>query len=318
MKFYHCFYTDLPDQFVEANANRLIKWVSGWNDKNRYYRRHVILDNVALNISGDARKDDYPTIAANSTALLNRWLTRKGHLYNGRYWESLTEDQCSPARIASGGSGGMSGPTFTDLAGLYSIPLGAVFYPTGGRTSRRIVTQLPQGTWRLLNAGDFESAPKPPLRRDAIIAGEIIGYRCWRIENNLLSSVYQSDIWLPRQVLEGREIGEWNSRGIHAWKDKGSKEYHDYIRGYLNPEYDPYTRMMIYGNLSTEQDKPAMLTGTVFLWGDVVEHERGYRAEFARVRSLDWLYPDAEMMGREQEVLDELRQRYGVENANPI
>jgi hypothetical protein len=55
-----------------------------------------------------------------------------------------------------------------------------------------------------------------------------------------------------------------------------------------------------------------MVTGTVFLWGDVVEHERGWRAEFARVRSLDWLYPDETMMGREQEALDNLRRLYGV------
>jgi hypothetical protein len=53
-----------------------------------------------------------------------------------------------------------------------------------------------------------------------------------------------------------------------------------------------------------------MCTGTVFLWGDVVEHERGYRAEFARVRSIDWLYPDETMMGREAEVLGSLRRAY--------
>jgi hypothetical protein len=55
-----------------------------------------------------------------------------------------------------------------------------------------------------------------------------------------------------------------------------------------------------------------MVTGTVFLWGDVVEHERGWRAEFARVRSLDWLYPDETMMGREQEALADLRATYSL------
>lgn len=55
-----------------------------------------------------------------------------------------------------------------------------------------------------------------------------------------------------------------------------------------------------------------MCTGTVLLWGDIVEHERGYRAEFAKVRSIDWLYPDVDMMGREAIVLNDLRRTYGV------
>lgn len=160
----------------------------------------------------------------------------------------------------------------------------------------------------------MEERVKPALKRDGMVAGEIIGYRCWRIENGLLRSVYQSDVWKPGEILEGRELGDWDSRGIHAWKDGGSKHYHDYIRSYLNRENDPFTRYFMWGRDTDEkvESKPAMVTGTVFLWGDVVEHERGYRAEYARVRSLDWLYPDETMMGREQQALEELRRRYAV------
>jgi hypothetical protein len=159
--------------------------------------------------------------------------------------------------------------------------------------------------------GKFE---KPALKRDGIVAGEIIGYRCWRIENGLLRSVYQSDVWQPGQILEGRELGDWDQRGIHAWKDSGSEQYHDYIRSYLNQGSDPFTAMILWGKTSARgvEARPAMVTGTVFLWGDVVEHERGYRAEYARVRSLDWLYPDADMMGREQQALDTLRRAYAL------
>jgi hypothetical protein len=158
---------------------------------------------------------------------------------------------------------------------------------------------------------------KPALKRDGVVAGEIVGYRCWRIENGLLRSVYQSDVWRPGEILEGRELGDWDSRGIHAWKDGGSKHYHDYIRSYLNRESDPITMMMMWGRDTQERAemRPAMVTGTAFLWGDVVEHERGYRAEYARVRSLDWLYPDASMMGREQQALEDLRRRYSIPQA---
>lgn len=159
---------------------------------------------------------------------------------------------------------------------------------------------------------------RPALKRDGVIAGEIIGYRCWRIARGdpaaligRLRSVYQTDVWNPGDVLQGREMGDWDQRGIHAWKDSGSKQYHDYIRGYLNRETDPF--YFAINNGDTNHDRPAMVTGTVFLWGDVVEHERGWRAEFARVRSLDWLYPDAIMMGREQEALSNLRRLYGVQ-----
>lgn len=315
MRFYHCFYTDLPDQFVEANSDRLIRWVDGWNDKNRYYHRHVVHDMVLLQVVGDSRKCKWPTIIANSFAQINNWLQTKGHLYNGRYWESLTEDQRSPVRITDLSSGAFDPDD--DPYGTSPAALAAAGRRTG-------LTSL---TWRLINSNTVpfpggitwfdepEPAPEPPLRRDSIIAGEIVGYRCWRIEHGLLRSVYQKDIWQPNQILEGREIGDWDSRGIHAWKSRASKEYHDYIRGYLNSENDKYTQMqnmILFGTSDVPQNKPAMLTGTVFLWGDVVEHERGYRAEYARVRSLDWLYPDETMMGIEQETLNKLRQKYGV------
>lgn len=306
MRFYHCFHTDLPDQFVEANSARLIKWVDGWNDKNRYYHRHQVIDLVGLQVTGNAKKDDFPTISANSIALINNWLNSKGHLYNGRYWESLKEDQRSPARIASVAGGAKS----ISLADYTSAMLAR--YPSTISQSRRASNLIPGGiTW----VNEYKPASKPPLRRDSIIAGEIIGYRCWRIENGLLRSVYQTDFWHPNQILEGRELGDWDSRGIHAWKGAATVEYHDYIRGYLNSADDSYTQMqnmIMFGRSHMPQNKPAMLTGSVFLWGDVVEHERGYRAEYARVRSLDWLYPDETMMGREQETLNELRQRYGV------
>lgn len=176
------------------------------------------------------------------------------------------------------------------------------------------VTSLPQATWRTFNLIDQVEINRPPLKRSDVIAGEIIGHRCWRIENGLLRSVYQTDLWYPKDILSGRELGDWDSRGIHAWKDPASKEYHDYIRGYLNAHEDYITNMLLYGRHSRDnaETKPAMATGTVFLWGDVVEHTRGYRAEYARVRSLDWLYPDANMMGRETIVLNDLRSKYHV------
>lgn len=189
--------------------------------------------------------------------------------------------------------------------GAYGISPAASALRPGGVTF--VKTGLPLAHWRI-----FNEPPKPPLRRDGFVAGEIIGYRCWRIENGLLCSVYQDDIWRPSEVLEGRELEDWDQRGVHAWKDAASKEYHHYIRAYLNQD-SIHDIFIILGRAEARRlAQPAMATGSVFLWGDVVEHTRGYRAEFARVRSIDWLYPDETMMGREPEVLQNLRGRYHV------
>jgi hypothetical protein len=47
-------------------------------------------------------------------------------------------------------------------------------------------------------------------------------------------------------------------------------------------------------------------------YGNFCTETHGWRGEFAKVRSIDWLYPDETMMGREAEVLDRLKRKYGA------
>lgn len=148
--------------------------------------------------------------------------------------------------------------------------------------------------------------PDPPFRPDLkreMHVGEITGYRAWRLEDGYLGSIYMKDVWYPNQIIEGKGIEDWDIRGVHAWKEPNSKQFFDYIRGYMQRQYSP---------LYEEKDCPAIITGSVFLWGDVVEHEFGYRAEFAKIRSLDYLYPAQEQMGQEGKVLHDLRVKYNV------
>lgn len=298
MQFYHCFYTDLPDQFVEANHRALIRWATIWI-KNHHPRKHSIIDNVPIAIFKNYDKH-YPTFIANSQVMINDWLFKKGTRYNGRYWESLAEDQRSPAAPAVVRTKIPAATWRTFNAGQVNpIPSSP---SQGGLSLAQAVQNI--AIWRTIPMVLLdEPSARPPLKRESIIAGEIIGYRCWRIERGLLRSVWQSDFWHPGTILEGREIEDWGHRGVHAWKDPAGEHYHDYIREYLNSPK----------SLSAGENlRPAMATGSIYLWGDVVEHERGWRGEFASVRSLDWLYPDADMMGREREVLDNLREKYGV------
>lgn len=39
------------------------------------------------------------------------------------------------------------------------------------------------------------------------------------------------------------------------------------------------------------------IVGTVYMWGEVVEHERGYRAEYASIKSLDLMRPETGRRG---------------------
>lgn len=316
MRFYHCFLTDLPDQFVEANAATLIAWVDGWADKNRYYQRARVIDLVPVSVTGDARKDPWPTLRATSAKMLETWLSTKGDQFHGRYWQTLAANQR--------GAADPTGSAGRDLADTLTFAMAGARNPRialttraraggSGLTNRQILdlaAQMLRSSNRftgfsILNGMD----ERPPLQREGIVAGEITGYRCWRVEQGWLRSVYQYDIWPPGLILQGRELDDWNERGIHAWKAAASKEYFLSLRSYLDAEH---TGLFAAPTLDSYQMRPAMVTGTVLLWGDVVEHERGWRAEFARVASLDWLYPDASMMGCEQQALDALRRRYGV------
>jgi hypothetical protein len=314
MPFYHCFHTDLPDQFVEANADRLKSWVGNWPD-NPYVIRSRIIDGVQVDLTGKQKRGNWPTLVCTSQRMLDLWMKNKGANHNGRYWGTLAEDQRDPLRVARS----TARDDADDLASWWTGP-GPIWSrtPTGPARSGRQSMSFTQ--W----LAEREERPKPPLKRDGVVAGEIVGYRCWRLKDGLLKSVYQADVWAPGEILAGRELGDWDQRGIHAWKDAGSKQYHEYIRSYLNNYQDTFfsNAFLILGGGAGYREprdpRPAMVTGTVFLWGDVVEHERGWRAEFARVRSLDWLYPDDKMMGREQEALDDLRRRYRLKPLHDV
>jgi hypothetical protein len=121
------------------------------------------------------------------------------------------------------------------------------------------------------------------VQDEGIKAGEIIAWRCWRLIDGLLWSVVIDETWLPGKPLTA--IGGMKELGIHAWRDR--------LRAVL---YANSSHLALRSNI--------MILGTVAMWGEVVEHERGYRAEYARVNSID--------ASRDVDV-DELRILYELE-----
>jgi hypothetical protein len=123
------------------------------------------------------------------------------------------------------------------------------------------------------------------IRHCGLRVGEIIGYRAWRIESRWLKrgddrlrSVYVSDyVWEPDKPA----CGDVRTHGVYSFRNVvRSKEEYEY-----------------------SLPSGPLLFGKVKIWGEVVEHEDGYRSQFARIISLDYGAP---------ELLAKFRAIYGV------
>lgn len=113
--------------------------------------------------------------------------------------------------------------------------------------------------------GSVTSRPHEPttLKSEGLVVGEIIAWRAWNVrDEDLLSVVADGKIWSPTEPMQGDAAGGY---GVHAYK------------GPHGPVLDEYVRR--------NSDK-LWVIGEVAMWGDIIEHEDGYRSEFARVHSL--------------------------------
>jgi hypothetical protein len=144
----------------------------------------------------------------------------------------------------------------------------------------------------------FYTSPEPePIEDAGISAGEIIGHRAWRVrDDGLLQSMAVSTVWAPNEVMEGKP-SDYNGMGVHAFKTASA----------ALTEYWGYE----------------IAIGTVLLWGEVIEHELGYRAQFGKVNSIDFFYGEKSKpwvwswwagwrRRDEPDELQRLRHRYGV------
>jgi hypothetical protein len=124
------------------------------------------------------------------------------------------------------------------------------------------------------------------LRHEGIRVGEIIAYRAWRVivpgclsRSDLLHSVAMRDyVWYPNRPASG----DVRTHGIYSFRNV--------VRSRDDYGYDPGT---------IEQ----FLFGKVKIWGEIVEHEAGYRSEFGKIVSLDYGDPV---------LLERFRQIYGL------
>jgi hypothetical protein len=153
----------------------------------------------------------------------------------------------------------------------------------------------------LTNMAPAPPAPEP-LPKDDARRVDLIGWRIWRVTAlGYLKAITAEAVYLPGQpMVAHKEIGDAQSTGsgVHVFKDfpGAAKEIDEYVdRGGPSPG-------------------GAYAIGTVQLWGEVVEHERGFRAERAMIRSIDGVVlPTKTPWDTETtKALAFLRQRYRV------
>jgi hypothetical protein len=135
------------------------------------------------------------------------------------------------------------------------------------------------------HAPTYRSIPFAGIR-----AGEIVAPRVWTVYDNLLhSAFFMGHVWLPHIPVQGDPHLE--ETGVHAFKSLNEAfAYADRVCHWIFPS----------GNV---------VVGHVALWGDVIEHEHGYRAEYGSVHDI------LNVVGGNLD-LDILRGHYGCEIAH--
>lgn len=147
------------------------------------------------------------------------------------------------------------------------------------------------------------------VKHKGLRVGEIRAWRAWRVvgeeswlghlpalfnpnkkPNAQLYSMAVEVEWKPGDMMQG-DVREY--MGIHAWKSE--QNVMDYARLY---------------------DGTVLAIGTVDLWGEIVEHENGFRAECARISSLKTLlnssYAPHRGFSPDKKLLSRLQQQYNV------
>lgn len=128
--------------------------------------------------------------------------------------------------------------------------------------------------------------PKPVVENCGIVLGEIEGFRAWRIFNGCLVSLCVDDVWLPGEPMTATDVNEDNTNGAHAFKTLTQ------AINYAGP-HEPFA------------------VGRVKLWGQIIEHAFGYRAEFSK--PIEILLVRWRKINGEMGTAAEIAKRYGIE-----
>jgi hypothetical protein len=180
-------------------------------------------------------------------------------IVRGKYWRAFKKVH-SGSNQASGPGAGAGGASVTHV----TVTGGAWSGPPAGASAGLVqgVSFIGPGAG-LVQAVVTNPAPLP-FEDAGIKAGEVAAYRCWGLDHvtGLLHSVVYTDfIWKPGEIAEGDPSSDPHA-GIYAYKSILD------LHHYGSPD-------------------PSHVSGTVDMWGEVYEHTRGYRAQYAAISWID-------------------------------
>jgi hypothetical protein len=122
------------------------------------------------------------------------------------------------------------------------------------------------------------SKPPPSGEYKGIKTGEVTGWRAWQLKygGRILASVTAPCRWDPGKTVTG-DVDSWPGMvrgGVYAW---------DCLELAIAETIKMHRRWHL-GPTGV-----AFVVGSVHLFGDVVTHVRGYRAEAARIAGFDYI-----------------------------
>lgn len=200
---------------------------------------------------------------------------------------------CSKARVVIGGLCADCAGSVVGGSGSWTVVNTTNAAPGPAVTAASIRAAAAQ----ILQARHAPGMQEPLPRADMQVV-DLIGWRIWRVLGGYLGSITAEAIWLPGEPMEAAVVEDHGAaaNGIHVFKTMAGA-----IR-----------EAALYASRAEQHTGYAI--GSVLLWGDVVEHERGYRAERAMILSIDDLMWQGKPPWHEEtkRALAFLRERYGV------
>ena len=192
----------------------------------------------------------------------------------------------------SGGALGAAGKG----AGAPGVPIAYAHFTTSGAVfTSNTVYYTGIGSYvsggGLQNAS-FEYCVPYPLEDGGIVVGEITAWRLWEVKpDGTLKSYAVENVWAPDEPMTGEPFlwGGHGTAGVYAFKTKEAF-------------------MREFGVCLEARFLGGYVWGEVSLWGEVVEHEDGYRAQYARIKRL---YRGQNVSQQEYEAICRI---YGVES----
>lgn len=218
-------------------------------------------------------------------------------IFSGKHRRASKAAHSDPSVGAGSGSGG------TITQGVITITF------TGGGTV----------SWDSIFEPVAEPAP-PAIPYAGIRTGELIGHRLWWVvregDEIVLTSHAHRRIWIPGEVVEGDVEKIVLTRsfgfppifgGIYAFAERADANNAILSDLQYISEIKPGTGglYIFAGGWDPYSEQIGLVYGTVKMWGEVIEHEKGYRAQYAKIDTIDEVYATNDV-----ELLATVRKKY--------